>query len=373
VLLILICANSYIWGQRLFIENVASQAMGGASVAVSGADNAFFYNPASLGDVTERKLNICDLTARVNSASYSYVSFYRKNRSNIHKIETLDDEVQEDLYQKSRDVGERAGQAHFTFASALPVTYTQHDFGIGIYSLGNVVGEIAPGALSLPLVDARIQTDVLVIISKSIRLENFASEKISVGVSAKYLARGIYQKRKALPGFTKDEDFDKYMGESYGLDIGGLYRLSKRVSLGIGLYDIFASNFNWKITRNTLISQVPESNIDPSMRIGCAIQPFKSSYNMINDLMFAIDYDQPFDEDISFFKKIYAGAQTQFRRIVRLRAGFYQGYPSWGIGIRYKFIKIDYTFYSNELGKYPGQISNYQHAMRLQCGIILGK
>lgn len=77
-----------------------------------------------------------------------------------------------------------------------------------------------------------------------------------------------------------------------------------------------------------------------------------------------IEYRHINRNDIPIGKKIHLGAELQLFNF-DLRAGFYQGYTSYGLGMSLGFADLDLTSYSIESGAFTGQTAD----QRVQLGI----
>jgi hypothetical protein len=66
---------------------------------------------------------------------------------------------------------------------------------------------------------------------------------------------------------------------------------------------------------------------------------------------------------------LHFGAEFRYW-FLRFRGGFNQGYPSFGAGLDIPFLKLDYTYYSDELGLYSGtqEQSNHMITLALRFG-----
>ena len=73
-------------------------------------------------------------------------------------------------------------------------------------------------------------------------------------------------------------------------------------------------------------------------------------------------------EDDSFTKRINIGLQVAFWDRLYLRTGLHQGYPTFGAGFDAKFVRMNYAFYSEELGSYAGQYKDSRHAIEFTIG-----
>jgi hypothetical protein len=103
--------------------------------------------------------------------------------------------------------------------------------------------------------------------------------------------------------------------------------------------------------------------------VGAAFRPGVRLGKWLYNIAAGFDVDQPFDNNVTFFKKIYTGVEANLTPVFSIRGGLAQGYPTFGLGMRLYLIRADYAFYGEELGKYAGQLVSWNHAIRFQLGI----
>ena len=74
----------------------------------------------------------------------------------------------------------------------------------------------------------------------------------------------------------------------------------------------------------------------------------------------AFDLAEPFDGDVTFFKKVHLGAEASlFKPWLKARVGLSQGYPSAGLGLW----MFSYAYYAEEEGRHAGQIQDHRHVI----------
>ncbi|MEL6617194.1 MAG: hypothetical protein AAFQ43_15745, partial [Bacteroidota bacterium] len=64
------------------------------------------------------------------------------------------------------------------------------------------------------------------------------------------------------------------------------------------------------------------------------------------------------------------GAQARLGRVLALRAGLAQGYPTAGVGLNLKVVQIDYATYAVEDGRTMGQLGRRNHVVQLRLGVF---
>ncbi|HLB95273.1 MAG TPA: hypothetical protein VJK28_03760, partial [Nitrospiria bacterium] len=67
-------------------------------------------------------------------------------------------------------------------------------------------------------------------------------------------------------------------------------------------------------------------------------------------------------------KRLHLGVEYQLPTIFAFRAGFNQGYFSFGATADVWILKLAYAYYIEEIGAYAGQQPNRRHAAQLSLG-----
>jgi len=119
----------------------------------------------------------------------------------------------------------------------------------------------------------------------------------------------------------------------FGIDIGGLYSLNDKIELGIVIADIVAN--------------IEDDDIAPNLKLG-------ASYKLLNRVSGEINFVDFFNTDgTNFFTRVHIGGEVDLL-FLKLRGGFFQGYPSFGLGINLAIIQADFATWTEEIGTVPG-------------------
>ncbi|MEA3506580.1 MAG: DUF5723 family protein, partial [Elusimicrobiota bacterium] len=177
--------------------------------------------------------------------------------------------------------------------------------------------------------------------------------KVHAGANFKALMRSRYEeKRMSIMEFSDFdiETSDLEPGFGFGWDLGALYEFTDRLDLSF-------------VIRNFLSSRIAYP--DGSAEVIKGEVDFGAAYKLNDSIMLAADVQNFKPEDTyksTLFTKLYIGGQYSPIDFVKLRGGFYQGYPSFGAGL---FNILNYSFYGRELGRYPGMIPEWNHVFSL--------
>jgi hypothetical protein len=348
----------------LSILSPRALGMGGAAVAVRGMEDPFFINPALLHFNTASRLTLFDTRLGFNDNMRQIYRFYRNNKEDIDNIDQLSDARRNELYSEALRYA--LEPARLLVQGPLPVSYVRPNFGIGFFSQAIVDAEIFQGAAGIPIVDFAFRGDTQLMASFSGGTDELLPGRLAAGISVKYLNRWVSSKVKSLAGFGGDEEFDVYRASSFGVDLGAAYQATPRLLVGAAWYDLFSSELKWTLKNGTGENPPADERIEPRFRIGAAYYPPLGLGFLLKDVVVAFDINEPFDGDVTFFKKLHFGASASVTPVVKIRAGLNQGYPTLGGGLDLAVVRLDYVFYGEELGQYAGQIPRWNHLLRVQ-------
>jgi len=148
-------------------------------------------------------------------------------------------------------------------------------------------------------------------------------------------------------------------GVGYGVDMGVVSRLDSvpfNPTLSLGWQDVGSMAFV-----KTKGSDAPERQKD-NLVLGATID---GSVPLLG-VSAGFEYRHITDNSEQIGKKIHMGAEVHLG-IFDFRAGFYQGYPTYGLGINMWILQLDAAKYTVEQGAYPGQAPEE----RAQIGLML--
>ena len=287
------------------MTSVRAMGMGNAFFGVSDDKYAAFYNPAGLAmNKSVWNVDIIPLSIGANSNMIS-------NAIDLGNM-FLKGGLDTDTIVKTLDgmMGQYNNISPITFFPAF--TYKNWSFGIFLNSYANV--------LTYNKVDiANLDTNSIV---------NDILENTGWGILASV---GIMYE---LPWLRKE--------------------LNARVGLSF-------NDFGYQSMADSL------DKVEPTLNLSFAISPnweFISSNIVIdfNDLIFMNGTDD------SFGKRVNIGAEIGFWNRIFLRTGLHQGYWTAGAGINIWALRINYAYYTEELGAYAGQYSDQRHVIEVVIG-----
>ncbi len=363
--------------------------MGDAVVALPMQQSAFFYNPAHAAHA-KLHVTIAGLQLSASSTVLDQLSYYKDDLQPAldEGIENLDSERLKSLYDRTLEVGR---QTTFLNLNVLAPSAGFHigpvGVGVGIFGSSTFAYRFPDGGGGLPLVQITGVADAMVVGSAGMSLSRFGVSGLSAGITAKYTRRYASLKSKPLDALSDNEPFDLLVANRTSVDLGFLYELPLlnkipgKMHVGLAVYDIVGSNFDFAHESTIQGTSSPEAilqdiasantffEVQPSFRLGVGYTLPKLPLKLIDESGVMLDYvgSQSPHFDQAFFSHLRIGAQVK-AKMVSLRAGLNQGYPTIGAGVSLGFMDLDYAYYGMEQGRYPGQLPSWHHAAQLRFG-----
>jgi len=334
--------------------------MGGCFVAAASDRTLLFANPAALDRARERMITAMGIATTANSRTYDVVGFGLDHSEDFEDLDDMSEEEQNDFFDEIiDDINFKRMNLIF---STEPFGWIQRPLGGTLFTDVHAVGMAYGGASGTPLVDLTGTADLGGIVGLGGGIDGLASlvpNRVSFGASLKYINRSIYSIRETMTEIADGEGSELMNGSTVGLDLGLLYDITPGLRVGAAVYDAFATEIEWDGDASVASRIQPgdEQKIEPSLRLGLVYGlPWRVGH--IAAPIVAFDVSEPFDGDVTFFKKIHFGAEASlFREWFKVRAGVAQGYPTIGLGIW----GLNYAYYAVEEGRHAGQISDRRH------------
>jgi hypothetical protein len=351
VLLALCCflfltAGLYAASRPAFKPDIKALGMGGAYCAYGDTWGAFLYNPALLAK-TEFHLAIPDLQFGFDKTATDVLKFARDNQERFENFDTLSTAQKQDFLDDMAKFDDR----WVTVYLGPSVGLTLNSFAFGVYDVARARFKLDRGIYE-PRLFADVTTDIVFVGGHGVYL----TDKLAVGANGKIISRrnsGLVQ-IKASDMESSKEIVDKSIDRlnkavsGWGLDVGALYNLNSKTTLGASILD--------------LLGTIDGGKTDINMKLGIA-------YYLFPRLALAADLNDAFNRGgNNLLNKIYLGANASFE-VVDLRLGYHKGYFSGGFGLNLFILGLDYTYYGEELGPAPTVEPEWNHLFRLRLGL----
>jgi hypothetical protein len=350
-----------------------AMGMGGAYTAVGGRTDTLFYNPAGLSNIPKDKgweFSLLDLSAEVSKNSLDFYDDLQDatDVGDLNGDGSADDDEQKavnDVLAQYMGENIHLRAADFT---AMGKSWARFSFGIGGIGSARVDAIAHQGFSSEGMLEMNSDVTYGGIAGFSFGL----TEKLFIGITAKALNReSVIHNFTARELVEHQDDMDDYItdtlkksGSAVGFDAGMIWNLAPdswwRPSIGISALNIGDLDFK-------------EAGMIPmTINAGIAANP---RITWFRNLIIAADYvdiTNNFTEDADTAKRIRYGAELQlFDKLpveLALRAGMYEGAPTFGADFRLLVFKLSYTMYSEEMGAYAGQDKDKRQMLTLNVG-----
>ncbi len=382
-------AQSYSMTARSFVQSPSVVAMGDAGVAFVTTETAFFYNPAHIAQVAAGRPHITFLgvTARASDGLTDWYDFYQDDLSPAldEGVENMSGQERQDLYDRAFEIARRRESVNAdVLLPSVAFRLGPVGVGAGLFTDVNTQMQITDAGGGVPHIDVRGQADLMGLATAGVQVAG-----LSVGATAKYGRRYMTLKSKPLDAFAEEEAVYLLRGDRLGFDVGATYTLSfvpvpGRLTAGAALFDVFGNDYEYEVDRS--FNEAGESaqveaeevalanalQVSPSYRVGVAYQ-VPSLFGVFRETGVALDYigyDEPFIRDQPFLAHLHMGAQVRLAKLLAVRGGLSQGYPTAGAGLYLGPVRADYAYFGQEEGRLPGQNASWHHQVRLVFGLF---
>lgn len=375
------------------VTDLAALGMGGAVAAAPTLDSPFFSNPAHLARTERFGLTVVGLTAGIGGNVRETYDFYENTlgpaiEEGLDEIRTDDPERLRALYDESFRIGQSQKTADVAvLAPSVRMRVGGVAVGAGVYGTGTVRAKISDGGAGIPFLDAYTQADVLVPVAVAADVPGLPF-RLSVGASGTYVQRRVAAKAEAVDMLDPDnEKLYVFRGDGVRLGLGldardvglrgldlGLAVTNLGGALDLAVDDSFpiegsedAPDDAAEIAR--LDARFGGREAASAVRAGAAYR-IPVSGLPISDVTVAADYTSASTSefDQSFQAGLRGGVRATLGRVLELRAGVSQGMPSAGVGLKSRFVRLDYATYGVEDGRLLGQQNRRNHVVQVRFG-----
>ncbi|MBI3804452.1 MAG: hypothetical protein HY282_11895 [Nitrospirae bacterium] len=332
------------WAEELptLYRGIRPLGMGGAFITLSDDENAMFYNPAGLNDVSGfGGVSILNPLLEVSKNSKSLYS-------DLKDLDTDNQAIVADFLSKM------VGEHQHVRAAALPNVF-MHNFAIGVLGQGTLDMDIRnPGN---PAVFTDIKLDTGLLVSGAL---GFFDQQLQLGATGKFIKRDGIKHVYFAPEIAH-KDFDpldqREKKSDFAFDVG------TKLSLKSPLRPTFAL-----VVQNITDLDFKELGIIPQeVNVGASINP----NFWILKTTFAVEVDdltKNADADKDLYKRTHLGAEFRFPKILALRAGLNAGYVTAGVDLDFWILSVSAATYAEEIGAFAGQRSDRRYIVQASLG-----
>lgn len=370
--------------------------MGDVGVALLGKNRPFFYNPAQLPHVSSH-FTVLGVQAAANRDLKEQIEFYdRRIQPAIESNFDLETDALDELYRDAYELRQRPVRG--IGAVVLPsFVYARGGLGVGggLFAKTALNYRVSDAGLGVPELYLLSRTDVMALLSFGVDLETIGVPGVSVGVTATRTRRLLAFENKPLDTFASNEAAILLQGNTYQIDLGGLYTpswwsLPGTFTIGGAVYDLLGEQYDYVFEGSPRIpflegivagsATVDSETVDRetervrrrfrlkrSYRLGMAYRI--ASLSSLNSLAFAVDYQGYGHGQLHTLAQLHLGGRARLNDTFTIRAGLSAGYPTGGVGVHLGLFRLDYAIHGFEEGRLPGRSGTYVHTARLTLRI----
>lgn len=316
--------------------------MGGAFITLSDDENAMFYNPAGLNDVSGfGGVGLLNPLVEIS-----------ENTNGLYQ--DLSDLDTDDAGKVAEFLSERVGEHQHVRAALLPHFY-MHNFSIGVLGQATLDMEIRNRAN--PQVPTNLRLDKGIVASGAF---GFLDQRLQIGATGKFIQReGVNRVYTVVDIAAENFDpLDQTVKKSdFALDLGTKVNFKNflKPSVALAVQNITDLDFEE-------LGEIPQQ-----VNIGASINPDF----WILKTTFAIEIDdltKQVEGDDDLYKRTHFGAEFRFPMVLAVRAGLNGGYLTAGASVDFWILSLSYATYAEEIGAFSGQRSDRRHVAQLSLG-----
>lgn len=368
LLFVLFCSSISFCGNepKSTIVSPRVAGMGGAFVAVADDENALFYNPAGLKTMQKSHFTFFNPIIKLGQ-DYSKLQSLKSDLDAANSIADPNAKSQAQIQAADKYI-----PLNVTAGASFAPMYVSPKFSVALFGLGDVRVEVVNKVTDT----LRVQgfTDITGLVAYPYKV----NEKLTLGGTVRVINRsrfvcktaacgtvggnvvelGITQLETTSGSDIKSKYIDNKKATGIGFDLGALYELNGKVTLGATVYNLFGTKFDYGTFSNS---------IPGTVTIGVKYTPtslFKYSTSQLKDFKIVADIDRLFNGG-SLWKKLHIGTEVSVWKNINIRAGLNAGWPTFGVGLKLGFFNLDYAYLQEERGGYAGQLKDASHLIGL--------
>lgn len=351
----LVSSQAYAGLTRQSFESIRATGMGGAFIALADDKDALWYNPAGLSNIEGLHWNLLDLQTgadSTNTLNRITGAIFDGNYANLIRTDTqwMNASVRTSVLAKY--FGFALYDNIFSFTDFRDIDSLAAEVDISTYNdIGAIMGFGIPLGEMLSIgtsvrVFQRSSIDDTITISDVLDRTGLAATQLGAFQTA------IFEHLQSISG----------LGWGIGVNVGALLTVPMKskgplVTLGAHVEDLGGTTFR------SFGSTTAPPTISNSYHAGINI---KHQLDKDSEFNIAFDYRNIF-QTAHIARKLHLGFEYN-RRTFAIRAGAYQGYPTFGMSIKFPpHTQINMSTYAGELGS--GLYSRGQRWYKVQMVI----
>lgn len=354
-------------------KSTRAMGMGGAYTAIGGRVDSLFYNPAGLCNIPKDKgweVNILNPAVGVGNNTQDFI----KDMQDALDVKDLnvDGSSDDDQMRAVNDTLSKYGgkNLHLDISdfTSIGKSFDRYAFGIGGLASGRLDAMAHQGFGPEGFLEVNSDATYGPVGGFSYGL----TDKLFAGVSLKLLHRESLVHNFTTREFVEKQDtLDTYITDdlrksssAFGADAGVIYKFAQdswyRPSVGLSVMNIGDLKFG------------DAGKIPMSINTGFAVNP---QIPFFRSLVLGVDYvdiAKNYTQDKDNQKRLRFGGELQlFDKLLAemsVRAGMYEGSPTFGADLRLLTFMVSYAKYSEEVGAYAGQDKDDRQMLQVTFG-----
>ena len=332
-----------------FYRGVRPLGMGGAFTAVADDENALYYNPAGLSEISTLQLGILN-------------PLVEASENTMDMINDAQDTDFDDTAETVEFLRDYVGEHEHARAALAPYV------GFNLFGFGAMVGGIAQATIDLEVRNPVWPEAHVDMVADRGLLGGFGAKLpltgLRAGASLKIISRDSLEEVYTATDIASDDfenqfEDDQKSGSGVALDLGAIYSMPfvSVVDLDVGLS----------------VQNVPSMNMgdakdmDTQANLGFAVKKQFLKFSLLGAVDY-VDLGNSYDEDNDFGKRLHMGVEFQLPMILSVRAGLNQGYYTLGATVDVWVFRFDVATYAEEVGAYAGQREDRRYVGQITIG-----
>jgi hypothetical protein len=350
-----------------------AMGMGGAYTAIGGRVDSLFYNPAGLSNIPKDKgweVNILNPAAGLGSNTTDFMNDMQDalDTTDLNGDGATDDDQMRAVNEVlAKNMGENL-HLDITDFTSIGKSFDRFAFGVGglVNARLDAMAHQGFGPEGFLEVNADATYGPVGGFSYGVTNNLFA------GLSLKLLKRESLVHNFTTREFVEKQDtLDKYItdelrtsGSAFGADAGVIYKFAQdsrfRPLLGLSIMNIGDLNFG------------DAGKIPMTINAGVSANPQIPYFRSLVLGMDYVDIANNYSQDKDMWKRLRYGGELQLFDILpaemAVRAGMYEGSPTFGVDLRLLTFMVSYVKYSEEVGAYAGQDKDERQIVQVTFG-----
>ncbi|GAB7140950.1 hypothetical protein RsTz2092_09070 [Deferribacterales bacterium RsTz2092] len=369
------------------LRSVAALGMGDANYTKSDSKYAPFYNPAGLTRIKTWYVDVAPVNASLGTNTMDFVNDLDKVKDdddatvkllldNINSPMTANVGAFPAFYKKNMLIGAYGAGSVAMNITGTPIAdviagglvgsqYCYQGYCISQADYNDLVNIILPSLgivtnQQVPALDLDLEAEGGVALGIG---HSFVQDKLQVGVTPRIIKRSTYYMSYNWANVA-DGDVDFNLDNTSDstmlmVDVGTIYNFTMD---GLNPRVGFALN-NIKAVNSGDADAIP-TTATVSFGISPTLGPLKT--DIIVDY---VDITGAYEYEGGFMKHLNAGIEARvLADHLAVRGGIHQGYATFGAGINLFVLKLDFAYYTEEVGKKAGDLKDERYAIEATIG-----